>query len=810
MTRTPWRPLGRQSKATALLAALAAAAALTGCGGDDLKCGGPFCVSPGPPQATTLRLGSGAGQTGAPGRELPQPIVVMVTDDDERPIGGVEVSFSVSQGGGSVSGPTVQTDVEGQATVGWTLGPDPGTQSVQAAASSTAGSPLGGSPLTISAEAVRPPPVRLVLQSPPSDTARNGVQFQRQPIVQVLDEDDQPVPQIEVTAAIASGGGTLAGTPSIFSDATGQASYTDLAIVGTSGPRTLRFSVADPTLEVASGPVIVEAGGPAALAGVQPLDYEATVNSPVSPAPSVVVRDATGNPVPGVAVTFTADRDASVSPLSVTTDEAGVAQVTSWTLGTTANVQYSLTARIASATLSPVIFTAMARAGAAGRLQIASQPSSSAQNGVALSVQPVIQVTDRNGNPAPESGVRITASVTTGSGRLQNATATTNASGRATFRGLTITGAVDNYILAFSASDLEGVSSNVIALAPGAAAKLALVSSSPAARSRQPLTPQPSLQVQDASGNPVGQAGITVTASLTGEGTVGGQATATTDGTGRATFTDLSVIGAPGARTLRFSTMSPALNAVSLVVMLPPVATIEIQPPVPPSSAVVGSTISFAWVLRDASGQPVPDAPVNLSVSAGTQVPPAGAISDASGLVQVQWTLPTVRRDQVGDTTKTSSVALPGGGPSSQVRVHAAPDRPTNLVYVSGNQQSAPPDSALAQHLIVRVTDQYGNGVSGVTVQWRACDGSGGFDESSGVDGASAARQPTGPQTGAFCTQAISEGLNGSPVQFDYTVEPQPTPPPSQLRSSRRSGAVARGLAPVPAARPPAAPANSR
>jgi adhesin/invasin len=717
------------------------------------------------------------------------------------------VSFSVSQGGGSVSDATVQSDIEGRALVGWTLGPDPGTQSVQAAASASSGSPLGGSPLSISAEAVRPPPVRLALHAPPPDTARNGVQFQRQPIVEVLDADDQPVPQVQVTATIASGGGTLSGTTSVSSDAAGRATYTDLAIVGTTGPRTVRFSVADPALEVASGPVLLEAGGPTGIAGVAPMDYQGTVNSPVSPAPSVVVKDATGNPVPGVAVTFTADRDASVSPLSVTTDQAGVAQVTTWTLGTTANVQYSLTARIAFSTLSPVIFTAMARAGAAGRLQVARQPSSSAQNAVALSVQPVIQVTDRNGNPAPQPNVLITASVTLGTGTLENATARTNASGQATFSGLTITGTVDNYILAFSASDLEGVASNVIALAPGAAAQLALTSAVPMARSRQPLNPQPSLQVQDVSGNPVGQGGIQITALLSGSGTLGGQPTATTDGFGRAAFSDLVISGAPGAKTLVLSSADPALDGISVPVNLPEVASIAIQTPAP-ASATVGTTISNApaWILKDAAGQTVADVPVTLSASAGTLVPAGSVASDVNGIVQVQsWTLGTLA------DTQYAAVSVAGTELVDTIEIEAVPDLPTNLVYISGNQQSAPPDSALPQHLIVRVTDQYGNGVSGVTIQWRACDGSGGFDELSGGDGFSAARQPTGPQTGAFCTQAISANLTGSPVQFDYTVEPQPTPPPpSQLRSSQRSGTRSRGLAPVVAPRPPAARSNSR
>jgi adhesin/invasin len=789
MTRTSWRSLGGQSKVSGLLAALAVSIASYGCG-DGSDCGGPFCFPPGPPEATTLKVGSGTGQSGAPGRPLDGPIVVRVTDDDDRPVADVAVSFSIAQGGGSVSHGTVQSDIEGHAEVIWTLGPETGTQSVQATASATSGSQLNNSPLTITAEAVRPPPARVVLRSAPSEAAQSGVQFDRQPVVEVLDADDQPILGVQVIASIASGGGTLSGTTGISSDAAGQATYTDLAIVGTKGPRTLRFSVTDPALEVASGTIEVLAGGAAELAGVEPLTYQGTVNSPVSPAPSVVVRDAAGNPVPGVTVTFTADRDGSVSPLNVSTDQAGVAQVTTWTLGTTTNV-HSLTAQIASSALPPVIFSATARAGAAGRLRIATQPSTSAQNGAPLAVQPVIQVTDRNGNPTPQSGLRVTASVTTGSGTLENATAITDGSGQATFSRLTITGAVDNYILAFSATGLEGVASTVIALAAGPAAKLALATSAPAARSRAPLDPQPGIQVQDASGNPVAQAGIQVAVAMTGDGSLGGQTAAATDASGRATFTDLAITGAPGARTLNFTSTSPSLEGVSVPLTLPAAASIALQSPGPPASATVGSTISFAWVLQDAAGQPVPDVAVTLSASAGNLVPQPSATSDANGVVQVQsWTLGTTAGDQSAD------IAVPGG-PSSRVQVNAVADLATNLVYVSGNNQSAPPDSALADHLVVRVTDQYGNGVSGVTVEWRACDGSGGFDDPSGVDGSSAARQPTGPNAGNFCTRASNSALQGSPVQFDYTIEPQPTPP-SQMRSSQGSGA--KSLAPTPAA----------
>ena len=392
------------------------------CGGGGSDCGGPFCIGLDQPNPTQLTLGGGDGQTGATGRELADSIEVVVTDDNHRPVPNVLVTFSVGQGGGAVTEAEMRSDVQGRAWTHWTLGTEPGAQSAQAAASGTTGSPLNGSPLTFSAQAVRPPPAKLVLRQAPSVSARNGIPLEQQPIVEVLDSDDQPVPQIQITAAIASGGGTLGGTTAVVSDASGRAAFTDLALGGPSGPRTLRFNVADPALEVVSGAIIVGAGGPSRITGVAPLTYQGTVSSPVDPSPSVIVKDAAGNPVPGISVSFTADRDASVSPATATTDDNGVAQVTSWTLGTTANVQYTLTARVEGSSLAPVRFTAMARAGAGGRIVVATQPAAAAQNALPLPQQPAIQVVDRDGNPAPQAGVQITASIAAGpTGALSNA-----------------------------------------------------------------------------------------------------------------------------------------------------------------------------------------------------------------------------------------------------------------------------------------------------------------------------------------------------------------------------------------------------
>jgi hypothetical protein len=59
---------------------------------------------------------------------------VQVTDLSGHPVAGVQVTFSVTAGGGSVTGATQITDVGGIATVGgWTMGPQPGVNELQAA-----------------------------------------------------------------------------------------------------------------------------------------------------------------------------------------------------------------------------------------------------------------------------------------------------------------------------------------------------------------------------------------------------------------------------------------------------------------------------------------------------------------------------------------------------------------------------------------------------------------------------------------------------------------------------------------------------
>ena len=74
---------------------------------------------------------SGFDQKGTIGEALPRPIVVYVAGQSGEPFRDVEVTFTVIGGGGTLSVTRTTTDSDGQAESILTLGPDPGTNTVE-------------------------------------------------------------------------------------------------------------------------------------------------------------------------------------------------------------------------------------------------------------------------------------------------------------------------------------------------------------------------------------------------------------------------------------------------------------------------------------------------------------------------------------------------------------------------------------------------------------------------------------------------------------------------------------------------------
>jgi hypothetical protein len=161
--------------------------------------------------------------------------------------------------------------------------------------------------------------------------------------------------------------------------------------------------------------------------------------------------------------------------------------------------------------------------------------------------------------------------------------------------------------------------------------------------------------------------------------------------------------------------------------------------------------------------------------------------SDINGVVQAgSWTLGTTAGYQY------LQLGLPDGR-IFRDSILAIPDAARRLAKVSGDSQTAAVNSQLPELLVVRVVDQYGNGVSNIAVQWSTCDGIAGEPvPPTDANGYSSTRQPTGtePSSEPFCTMATASVPEGSPVQFHYTVTGG-APAMSQMRattSARHSG----------------------
>lgn len=97
-----------------------------------------------------LELIEGDDQTAPAGSSVPLRPAVRALDAEGRPLGGIQVTFVVTAGGGTVDGDVQTTNADGIARSGdWTLGTAPGANVLEARAGS-----LEGSPVVFTAEGV--------------------------------------------------------------------------------------------------------------------------------------------------------------------------------------------------------------------------------------------------------------------------------------------------------------------------------------------------------------------------------------------------------------------------------------------------------------------------------------------------------------------------------------------------------------------------------------------------------------------------------------------------------------------------------
>ena len=337
-------------------------------------------------------------------------------------------------------------------------------------------------------------------------------------------------------AALDANGVAIPNTPIVWTTLDPSVATLASAAAGVGTARTVR-GTAQIQAQLLTGPadvatltVLPKASTIVAVSGTG----QSGAGGAVLPLPVIVKVTATdGLPMAGVPVVFAATSGGAVGAPSVTTDASGLAQAT-WTLGPSVGAQ-SLTATAVGISGSPVTFGATSTSGLATRLVVATQPA----NGVIGAALAAIVITaqDAGGNVSSSfSGpVTVALAANPGGATLGGAKTVSASAGVAIFSTLTIDKAATGYTLVGSASGLTPATTSPFNVTVPQAALLGLVSGGGQTAPAFSTLPAPIVvQVVDAAGIDMKDAGRVVSfAATTGGGSVA-PASAITDALGRA------------------------------------------------------------------------------------------------------------------------------------------------------------------------------------------------------------------------------------------------------------------------------------
>ncbi len=639
--------------------------------------------------------------------------VAQVTDQFGNPVpSGTPVTFSVVSGGGSITGGSTTTDINGFATLGsWKLGTVAGSNTLSV---TTGGAP----PATITATAVAGAPASITISAGNNQSAVVNTMVAVAPSVQVFDSFGNPVSTgTPVTFGVASGGGSVVGGAAA-TNASGVAALGSWTLGTLAGTNTL--SVTSGAAPAATFTATGVAGGAASITITAGNNQSAMVNSAVAIAPSVQVTDSFGNAVSsGTPVTFAvATGGGSVTGGATTTDPSGAATIVSWTLGTLAGTN---TLSVTSGTAPSATITATAVAGATATITVSAGNNQSAPVNSNVAVAPSVQVSDSFGNPV-SAGTPVTFGVATGGGSVTGGAATTNASGIATLGSWTLGTVAGTNTLSVTSGAAPAATVTATGTVGAPASITINAGNNQTATVNSAVAIAPSVQVSDSLGNPAAAGTLVTFTVATGGGTVSGGA-ATTNASGIATLGSWTLGTLAGTNTLSVTCGAAPAATFTATALSGGAASITINAG-NNQSAQVNTNVAIApsVLVSDSFGNAVAaGTPVTFAVASGGGTITGGATTtNASGIATLgNWTLGAVAG------TNTLSVTS-GAAPAATVTATAVVGGPASITISAGNNQTATVNATVAIAPSVRVSDSLGNPVAaGTSVTFAVATGAG-------------------------------------------------------------------------------------
>jgi protocatechuate 3,4-dioxygenase beta subunit len=195
------------------------------------------------------------------------------------------------------------------------------------------------------------------------------------------------------------------------------------------------------------------------------------------------------------------------------------------------------------------------------------------------------------------------------------------------------------------------------------------------------------------------------------------------------------------------------------------------------SSLVVNTTATVEVQVVDKKGAPVAGRPVswtsiNDGASAGS-FNPAQGVTNASGRASTTFT--------AGTSAAVEHVTATSGTASASLNFNLLPGPVTRMEKVGSEANGELTFQCTPHVLSVRVTDQYGNGIVGHTVNWIVTNLPNVILPSTTIAGGYASSTWSPITLGPLASQASAvDGSNqpliGSPVSFSFTIVEDPDP----------------------------------
>jgi len=272
---------------------------------------------------------------------------VQVTDAFGNPIGGVVVTFELTVLGSVLTGTDRVSDGNGLAALGsWTIGPDAIRYGIRARLA-------GGAAAVFEAQGI---PATVTAVAGIGQTANAGTAVAVPPAVRASREDGSPLPGVTVTFVVVAGAGVVQGAGTV-TGSDGIAAASGWILGPAPGQNQVEAQLDGPQAVAFTATGI--AGAVASASATSPTAMTGFFGNFVPAAPTVVLRDAQGNPVAGSAVSFELlQADGQLIGTTQVSDFMGRVILGGWRLGSGGSQQV----RASGQGFAPIIFTTTATA----------------------------------------------------------------------------------------------------------------------------------------------------------------------------------------------------------------------------------------------------------------------------------------------------------------------------------------------------------------------------------------------------------------------------------------------------------------